>query len=264
MHTPELCRNIETEIEACPSFGMLASFCSWLQRHGQHVRRLSLDIDCVDGWPQVVSEQLSQFGAAAPQLQQLEMIIWIWPEPGAEVHIVKVGWAAQLPASLQELSLRLLAQDQTLRLTSSLGRLTQLTKLVLSADALEVAGLPASIRTLALRAPNGLVAHQVRVVQRLRLRCTCAGRAALLGSMCDSRRLHHLSAHVLCCRPSNCAAANPDVHQYVRAGVNAICAQGLGQVVSAHGVPHPPGIILRFLASVPKQADWPAAPGELK
>ncbi len=149
-HAPELCCEVKMEVylDEGQEPWRLPSVCAWLARHGQHLQRLSL--------------QLHNFGRARPAAQRLEQCM---PAVAAAVpHLEQllltcgscnVTWAEQLPASLRELGLRVMGQD--LRISSSLGSLTQLTQLFLSANFIDVdqqVQLPPSIRTLALDGYN--------------------------------------------------------------------------------------------------------------
>lgn len=126
----------------------LPCFVAWLQRHGQPVRRLSLVI-CVRNEEEAFMRQMQQcmpaVADAVPQLEQLQL-----DYNGGS--LCDVCWLGQLPRSLRELSLAVSVYHQGIELCSSLGGLTQLTKLTLAAwmilpeDAFQ---LPTSVRTLA-------------------------------------------------------------------------------------------------------------------
>jgi hypothetical protein len=131
----------------------LALLGAWLKRHGQHVRRLSLDTGLREGedWPDAATEQLSHCASEVPQLQQFLLMIWYDAKDDVEAD-----WVRQLPASLRELGvcIPLASWSPAIRLTASLTGLTQLTKLMLSAPDIKMnqnVGLPPSIRTLALK-----------------------------------------------------------------------------------------------------------------
>ena len=142
----------------------LPSLAAWLRRHGQHVRRLAIGVfpDYLnEAWPESqqavlataqLSECLGACGSTARQLERLHVFI---STP------VVVGWAPLLPPSLRELGLH---GERLVRVASSLGSLTQLTKLLLwsrpISDGSSVlfdshASLPPSIRTLALAGAHG-------------------------------------------------------------------------------------------------------------
>ncbi|PRW20407.1 leucine-rich repeat receptor-like serine threonine- kinase BAM1 [Chlorella sorokiniana] len=156
-HAPELCRNLTVAIDEWQPRASdwrqearapnLASFAAWLQRHGQHLRCLQLEVLPYDGYDeQAVGQELARcMSAAMPQLDQLLITL--------HNNWLTVGWAGQLPPSLRELGVHLYGWDEKLRISASLGGLTHLTKLVLSASRLKLnAGvqLPPSLRTLAL------------------------------------------------------------------------------------------------------------------
>ncbi|PRW60825.1 ribosome-recycling chloroplastic [Chlorella sorokiniana] len=150
----------------------LASFRRWLLRHGQHVRRVSIVLFPV-GREQ---HDIATAAAAMPELvaccealgaaaQQLEMfgLGWLLSAP-LEVE----AWAPQLPVSLHELAL---LSSSKLRITSSLGSLTQLTQLLLLGRTSMVldagVSLPPSVRMLALGGDGGELPSQLSALTGL-------------------------------------------------------------------------------------------------
>ncbi len=191
VNSPELCSDVDLKIYLSVS-GIdywskplpedLPSFAAWLERHGQHVRRLSLSAgssnhdgammrQMAECWPAAV--------AAMPQLRQLHLE-WM------AGSLLEIGWLGQLAASLRELGLYASGYEQGLELASSLGGLTQLTKLMLAAGWVLVLNegvqLPPSLRTLALngRGEDQPVTGQASAAWRARLGQQLGGRGGAL------------------------------------------------------------------------------------
>lgn len=118
-----------------PQEERLASFCRWLQRHGRHVQALSLavlpsrdaghDAAIVESAGPQLAACLAVVAAVAEKLETLTLA-WHLSEP-----LFVAAWASQLPSSLRQLNL--LSRSE-LRITSSLGSLTQLTQLNLQGN----------------------------------------------------------------------------------------------------------------------------------
>lgn len=155
-HAPEVYREVKVEIELdrrwTNALGLerqrckLSAVFAWLARHGQHLRQLSLELRN-HGWAEremerLLAQRIAAAAAAMPQLQQLYLA---WNDAA------KIRWAGELPPSLQQLGLYVRFDDK-LRICSSMGGLTQLTLLSLSASVIQIdqrVRLPSSIRTLA-------------------------------------------------------------------------------------------------------------------
>lgn len=202
MHSPELCADVALTIYTsisgadpwcAPPPEDLPSFAAWLQRHGQHMRRLSLSAGSLNQHRQMMRQMAECWPAAVAAMPQLRQLHLEW---GAG-SLLGIGWLGQLAPSLRELALYANGYEQGLELASSLGGLTQLTKLMLAAGWVLVLNdrervqLPPSLRTLALngRGEEWPVTAQASAVWRSGLGQQLVGQGALvlsaeLGLLC--------------------------------------------------------------------------------